>query len=337
MILVTGGTGLLGSHLLYSLSETNQKVKAIFRYENSKQIVMDLFHYYNPNDAEKRWERIDWYKADIREIESLHDCFIGVKQVYHCAGLVSFDRKDFKRCIKTNKEGTQNVVNFCLKYGIEKLCHVSSTAAVGENQNGLTNETHLWRNDRLRSSYSVSKHMAEMEVWRGCEEGLNVVIVNPSIIIGPGDWNQSSSNLFLKVWKGLRYYSKGVNAFVDVRDVSKVMVQLMKSSIKSERFLIIGENLTFQELFNEIANSMGKKLPSIEVKLWMANLIWRIEAIRSFLFGSDPLVTREASKSALNVVKYSNQKIREFLDFEITPIHESIEHTSSIFLRDYSS
>ena len=337
MILVTGGTGLVGTHLLMNLLEEKTPIRAIYRSDQSLEKARKIFSFYNI-DWHLVLQKVEWVKSDILNPEKLTDVFHDVDYVYHCAAMVSFNKKDKHKLFKFNIEGTANIVNLSLEYGVKKLCHVSSTATIGKAANGgVRNEECMWENNKSLSNYSVSKYFSEMEVWRGSEEGLNVVIVNPSIIIGPGDWNQSSSNLFLKVWKGLGYYSKGVNAFVDVRDVSKVMVQLMKSSIKSERFLIIGENLTFQELFNEIANSMGKKLPSIEVKSWMANLIWRIEAIRSFLFGSDPLVTREASKSALNVVKYSNQKIREFLDFEITPIHESIEHTSSIFLRDYSS
>ena len=327
MILVTGGTGLLGSHLLFSLTENNQKVRAIFRYENSKKIVMDLFNYYNPNDAEKRWARIDWFKADIREIESLHDCFIGVKQVYHCAGLVSFDRKDFKRCVKTNKEGTQNVVNFCLKYGVKKLCHVSSTAAVGENPNGDTNETHLWSNDRLRSSYSVSKHMAEMEVWRGVEEGLNSVIVNPCVIFGPGDWRESSLTIFKSAENGMRFYTSGSNAVVDVRDVVKAMTFLMNSEIHSERFLITGENISFRELQTLIAKKVNKRVPTVFVKKWVSMLFCRFGLLICRLFNMKPMLTPDTINSAYKNVSYDTSKIKKFTGLQFTLLNDTIENT----------
>lgn len=327
MILVTGGTGLLGSHLLFSLTENNQKVRAIFRYENSKQIVMDLFNYYNPIEAEKRWARIDWHKADIREIESLHNCFEGVNQVYHCAGLVSFDRKDFNRCVKTNKEGTQNVVNFCLKYGIEKLCHVSSTAAVGENPIGHTNETHLWSNDRLRSSYSVSKHLAEMEVWRGVEEGLNSVIINPCVIFGPGDWRESSLTIFKSAENGMRFYTSGSNAVVDVRDVVNAMTFLMNSEIHSERFLITGENISFRDLQTLIAKKVNKREPTVFVKKWVSMLFCRFGLLIFRLFNMKPMLTPDTINSAYKNVSYDTSKIKKFTGLQFTSLNDTIENT----------
>jgi nucleoside-diphosphate-sugar epimerase len=298
--------------------------------------IQRIFLLYNI-DWEKSIQQIDWIQSDLLNPEILMDAFKGVEYVYHCAAMVSFNKKDKNTMFKVNIEGTANMINLSLQAGVKKFCHVSSTATIGKSDDrALRDENCIWENDGTFSNYSISKYFAENEVWRGSEEGLNVVIVNPSIIIGPGDWTQSSANLFLKVWKGLKYYSKGTNAFVDVRDVSSAMVILMNSSIKSERFLVIGENLSFQDLFNEIATSLGRSLPFIEVKSWMANFIWRLEAIRSFLFGSDPLVTKESARSALSKVRYSGEKIKEQFDFEITPIKSSVEHTCKMFLKDYS-
>ena len=337
MILVTGGTGLVGAHLLMDLLKYETPIRAIYRSDNALEKVRKIFAFYNIK-WEQTLHKIEWIKSDLLNTEILIDAFKNVEYVYHCAAMVSFNKADKTKSFKVNIEGTANVVNLSLACGVKKFCHVSSTATIGKSKkDGIRHEDCIWENDGSFSNYSISKYFSEMEVWRGSEEGLNVVIVNPSIIIGPGDWMQSSSNLFLKVWNGLRYYSKGVNAFVDVRDVSKAMVELMKSPITSERFLIIGENLTFQELFNEIAISLGKHIPSIEVKRWMASLIWRIEALRSFLFGSEPLVTKESSKSALSIVKYSNDKIKTELNFKTIPIKQSIAHTSKLFLQDYSA
>jgi dihydroflavonol-4-reductase len=337
MILVTGGTGLVGAHLLMDLLKYETPIRAIYRSDNALEKVRKIFALYNIK-WEQTLHKIEWIKSDLLNTEILIDAFKNVEYVYHCAAMVSFNKADKTKLFKVNIEGTANVVNLSLACGVKKFCHVSSTATIGKSKkDGIRHEDCIWENDGSFSNYSISKYFSEMEVWRGSEEGLNVVIVNPSIIIGPGDWTQSSSNLFLKVWNGLRYYSKGVNAFVDVRDVSKAMVELMKSPITSERFLIIGENLTFQELFNEIAISLGKRIPSIEVKRWMASLIWRIEALRSFLFGSEPLVTKESSKSALSIVKYSNDKIKTELNFKTIPIKQSIAHTSKLFLQDYSA
>lgn len=336
MILVTGGTGLVGTHLLMDLLRYKTPIRAIYRSKESLDKARRIFLLYKI-DWDKSLDYIDWVQSDLLNPEVLIETFKDVEYVYHCAAMVSFNKKDKNKMFKVNIEGTANVVNLSLETGIKKLCHVSSTATIGKsNNNELSNENCIWENDGTFSNYSISKYFAENEVWRASEEGLNVVIVNPSIIIGPGDWTQSSANLFLKVWRGLKYYSNGINAFVDVRDVSKAMIELMNSSIKSERFLVIGENLSFQELFNDIATSLGRSLPSIEVKSWMANFIWRLEAVRSFLFGSDPLVTKEAAKSALSKVRYSNNKIKDQLGFKTRPIKSSIEHTGKMFLKDYS-
>lgn len=334
MILVTGGTGLVGAHLLMDLMKDDTPIRAIYRSDKSLEKVKHVFELYKLSWEEVN-KKIEWIKSDLLNPLDLSEAFNGVEFVYHCAAMVSFNKRDKEQMFKVNIEGTANIVNLSLDYGVKKLCHVSSTAAIGDApEKEIRNEECIWQNDGTSSNYSVSKYFSEMEVWRGSEEGLNIVIVNPSVIIGPGDWNQSSSNLFLKVWKGLKFYSNGVNAFVDVRDVSKAMVMLMKSEVISERYLLISENLSFKTLFNLIANSLNKPLPKVEVKRWMANLIWRVEAVKSFLFGTNPLVTKESAESALSVVRYSNEKIKEELSFQFIPIKDAINHSSSLFLSD---
>jgi len=337
MILVTGGTGLVGTHLLMDLIKENKTIRAIYRSEKSLTKAKHIFELYDIN-WEIAGQKIEWIKSDLLNPDVLFDAFDGVEEVYHCAAMVSFNKKDKETLCKVNIEGTANVVNLCLEKGIKKLCHVSSTAAIGKaSENIIRDEKCVWENDGTISHYSISKYFSEMEVWRGSEEGLDVVIVNPSIIIGAGDWTQSSSNLFLKIWKGLKYYSIGVNAFVDVRDVSQAMTQLMKSKIKNQRFLVVGENLTFQNVFNLIAEALNKSKPTVLVRPWMAKLIWRVEAVKNFLFGTDPLVTKEASNSALSEVYYSNEKIKKELNFKFYSIKDSINHTAKLFLKDYSS
>lgn len=333
MILVTGGTGLVGSHLLLELINDKKKVRATFRNEDSIKKVKQLFKWNNLPTALVD-EKIEWIKTDLLNPEDLKKCFTGVQEVYHCAAMVSFNKKDKNLLFKTNIEGTANIVNLSLDFGIKKLCYVSSTAAIGKApENEIRTEDCQWQDDGV-SNYAVSKYLAEMEVWRGIEEGLNAVIVNPSVIIGPGDWNISSSNLFLKVWNGLKFYSKGGNAFVDVRDVVKIMLALTKSNINAERFLVISENLTFRDLFNQIAASINKPLPSIKAKQWMVGLIWRLDALKSFILRTTPLVTKESAKSAMNIATYSNKKIKDALKFDFIPIAAAIKHTSIYFLRD---
>ena len=334
MILVTGGTGLVGSHLLKQLIKGEESIRAIYRDEKSLNKIKHFFILFNISWSDVL-KKVEWVKSDLLNPAVLEDAFIGIDHVYHCAAMVSFNKRDKKQMLKVNIEGTSNVVNLSLDYNVKKLCHVSSTAAIGNTTNGdLRTEKNDWQNDGTFSKYSISKYFAEMEVWRGSEEGLDVVIVNPSIIIGAGDWKSSSSNLFLKVWNGLRFYTLGVNGFVYINDVVKAMTELMNSDIKNERYLVIAENLTFQTLFNYISEYLNKPYPSVLVRKWMTSVLCKVEAIKSFLFKSNPLVTKESADSAMRITKYSNQKIKKDLQFEFTPIKIAVKETADLFLKD---
>jgi dihydroflavonol-4-reductase len=203
MILVTGATGLVGSHLLFQLIEAGENCKALYRSEHKIKLVEKLFHYYNSPDAEILFSKIIWVKGDLNDPESLESLFLNVDYVYHCAAKVSFYKADFHSCLKENRTATANVVNYSLKNRIKKLCYVSSTAAIGSNENGLTDETTPWEPGAEVSGYSISKFSAEKEVWRGIEEGLTAVIINPCLILGPGDWNSGSLSIFRSAKKGL--------------------------------------------------------------------------------------------------------------------------------------
>ena len=253
-------------YLLKQLIKGEESIRAIYRDEKSLNKIRHFFDLFEVSWSDVL-KKVEWIKSDLLNPAVLEDAFIGVEYVYHCAAMVSFKKRDKNQMLKVNIEGTSNVVNLSLDYNIKKLCYVSSTAAIGNTTNGdFITEKIDWQNDVALSKYSISKYFAEMEVWRGSEEGLDVVIVNPSIIIGGGDWNSSSSNLFLKVWNGLRFYTLGVNGFVYINDVVKSMTELMNSDIKNERYLVIAENLTFQTLFNYISeylnNISGSEAPA---------------------------------------------------------------------------
>lgn len=335
MILVTGATGLVGVHLIKSLLDGDQKVRALYRSEQSLQKAKRVFELHGIS-----WElvqkNVEWVKADLLNVFELTPVFDGVVQVYHCAAMVSFAKKDKEQLFKVNIEGTANVVNLCLHHKVQKLCHVSSTAAIGKQKKSadLIAEANDWENDGTYSNYSISKYFAELEVWRGSEEGLDVVIVNPSIIIGASDWDQSSSGLFTKVWKGLKFYTKGVNGFVAVNDVVQACILLMRSDVKNERFLVVGENLSFETLFGLIAKYLNVQKASIEVKPWMAAVIWRLEAVRTFLFGGNPIVTKEAADSALALAKYDSSKIKKAVGLNFTSIEAAVKSTAQLFLED---
>lgn len=327
MILVTGATGLLGSHLIYRLSLEKEEIRALYRDEDRIKQCERVFRYYAPNTFQELFSKITWIKGDILDLTSLEDALQGIKTVYHCAGMVSFEKKHFSQMIKINREGTANVVNSCLEFGVDKLCYVSSTAAIGGQNDSITSEETKWKQSPTTSGYSISKYSAEKEVWRGVEEGLDCIIVNPSVLFGSGNWDESSLTIFRTVASGLRFYTKGQNGFVDARDVADIMVRLTKSSIKNERFLCVGQNVRFDVLLSKIALQLGKKPPSLNTPKWLMGLTWRFSWMLSKFKGKNAAVTRASARTAFNVMEYDNSKVKNVLSFEFRSIDEMITNT----------
>lgn len=327
MVFVTGGTGLIGSHLLFELVQKEEKVRAIYRNPNAIDKVLKLFKYYNNDNSQFLFDKIEWVSCDILDVVTLDEVIKDCSDVYHCAALVSFHRNDFNQLMKINREGTANIVNACLDNNIRKLAYVSSTAAIGgANLADLVTEDLKWKQSENTSGYAISKYSAEKEVWRGVEEGLDIVIVNPSVVIGAGNWNESSLTIFKTIENGLKFYTSGSNAFVDARDVTKTLVQLMESEIKNERFLCVGENAKFIDLFHLISKRIDKKPPYILVQSWLASLTWRVAALVSLLTGKRSTITKESATSAFNVTKYSNTKIKTALNHEFYTLEQMVDN-----------
>lgn len=330
MILVTGATGLVGSHLLLDLVLKGEKVKALKRANSDLTYVVNLF-----SEHAGLLENIEWKDGDVLDIFSLGELFNGVKQVYHCAAFVSFLPQEAELMLKTNIDGTANVVNLCLENKIEKLCHVSSVAAINRiNEDEIIDENTQWKISKQNSNYAISKYGAEREVRRGIAEGLNAVIVNPTIIIGRGNWKTGSTVMFSQVWKGLKFYTDGTTGFVDVRDVTKAMISLMDSDVSNERFIVNSENLQFKKVFDWIASGLNKPKPSVYVNSFLSGIAWRIEAMKNLLFNTHPLITRETALSAKMKVQFSNEKIKKAIGINFIPVKDSIERTCEIFLSE---
>lgn len=331
MIFVTGGTGLLGTHVLLELLSRGENVRALKRKNSSLTTVKSVFDHYLKSKSDEEFSKIEWVEGDILDIVSLKEGIKGCNIVYHCAALVSFKRRDFKRLIKINKYGTANVVNVCLGADIDHLVYVSSTAAIGRSvTKEVYDEDNKWESSSQNTGYSISKYSAENEVWRGVEEGLDAVIVNPSVILGVGNWNDSSLSIFKVVKAGLKFYTTGVNAFVDARDVAFIMAELSKKRIVNERFLTFSENVVFKDLFEKIALGFEVKPPTVRVRRWMAGLAWRIEGLLGF-FGRKQNITRETARSSMSVSRYSNAKIKKALGFEFISIDDSIVNAVTFF------
>ena len=334
MILITGATGLTGSHLALELTRRGSKVRALRRNSSSEAMIRKVFSLYAEN-PEGQLSKIEWVEGDLLDIFSLEDAMEGVEEVYHCAALVSFLPEDRKKLMRMNTEGTANLVNAALEMKIRKLCHVSSIAALGrpEQQSDLIDEKLVWKTSRHNSMYAISKYGAEREVWRGTAEGLNAVIVNPSIILGIAGPGMGSSRLFNTVYNGLKYYPTGKNGFVDVRDVARAMILLMNSDIRNERFILNAVNLEYSKLFGLMAEAFGKPAPSVKVSPALSSLAWRIEKLRSVFTGVKPLITRETANTAVQQYTYSSDKIIKTLGFEFTPIEETVRHFCGVLVQ----
>lgn len=335
MILVTGGTGLLGSHLLLNLVKRGETVRAIYRTQKKRDSVVDIFKYHE-TDPVKLWERIEWVKGDVLDVPSLEDAFENVSKVYHCAAAVTFLPKDRPYMNAVNVDGTANVVNLCLEKEGVRLCHVSSVAAIGrDGSEEMISERNEWKDTSHNAAYAISKHFAELEVWRGVVEGLDAFMVNPSLIVGPGDWNASTGAMFRRTWNGLPFYTRGGNCFVDVRDVAEAMVQLMETDVRDERFIVGAENRKFKEVFERIAERMGKRSPRFEATPFLTGLTWRFESAVSAVTGKKPFITKEVAHHALQLNRYDNSKLLEALpNFRYRDFNETIDFVSGKFVED---
>jgi dihydroflavonol-4-reductase len=330
MILVTGGTGLVGSQLLFDLAKGGDTVRALKRNSGNMDLVNRMFR-----GREDLLQQIQWVEGDVTDLFSLVDAMKGVKQVYHCAALVSFLHADFKRMLKINTEGTANMVNIAMEAKVDRFCYVSSTAALGRSEeNKILTEQSTWKTSKNNSGYAITKYGAEREVWRAIEEGLGAFIVNPSIIIGPGNLRWGSTALFGEVWKGLKFYPTGSSGFVDVRDVTKCMIQLMKKNMHAERFIISAENIPYRDVINFIADGFGKSRPAIRVGNLLSEIGWRFESARKMFGKTKPMITKETARNGQHNWKYSNEKIKMELAAEFIPVQDAVRHACEIFLKE---
>ena len=312
MILVTGATGFLGAELIHQLTGQGIKLRALKREQS---VIPELI---------KNNPLIEWVVADINDFSTLEDAFEGIDQVYHCAAMVSFDPKDKANLFRVNIEGTSNVVNLCVEHQA-RLLHVSSVAALGDAKKGaLITEKDFWEYDGKAHSYGISKYEGEMEVWRGIAEGLNAVIVNPSVIIGAGAGFNGSGAIFKLVRDGMPFYTKGATGIVDVEDVAKSMIALMNTDITEQRYIISSENYHYKQFFTEIANGFGVKAPKKEAKSWMLEIGWRVSKLVAMITRGTDSFTKDAARSSLNESLYSNEKIKQAIGITFKPLHQSI-------------
>lgn len=340
MIFVTGGTGLVGAHLIYDLVKRGEKVRALKRKGSSTYRTEKIFSFYSDHHQEL-FLQIEWVEGDILDKESLYPLLAEVDQIYHAAAMVSFDPRQHENMLYTNCQGTANLAEAALSMNIPKFCHVSSISAIGTPPEGIeANEDHPWRNSRDHSAYAESKYLSEMEVWRTSFQGLDVVVVNPSVILGPDNWKTGSSLLFTTVWKGLKFYTKGTTGFVDIRDVCSAMQRLMEDDVwektKNQRYILNAENISFRDFFYRVSDSLQVKRPRFLAGGIALDLTCRVSSFISFVTRTPPFLTRETARSSRRSSYYDGSKIIRAIGFEYTPISAAIRDISRIFLQDMS-
>ncbi|WP_372774793.1 NAD-dependent epimerase/dehydratase family protein [Mangrovibacterium sp.] len=338
MIFVTGGTGLVGSHLLLNLVQSGKPVHALRRANSNLKSVLKIFNYYS-DQAEELFHQIQWVEGDILDYHSMEELLDGVTDVYHCAAMVSFHPNDHDSMLNNNVKGTANLIDAAIFNHVKRFCHVSSIAALGKTQDGTEiNEETYWTPSKRKSAYSLSKFFSEMEVWRGIEEGLDAVIVNPSIILGPGNWDIGSPKLFQSIWKGMKYYTKGETGFVDVLDVASAMTRLMQadtfSANKNQRFILNAGNMSYQDFFYQIADGLQRPRPKNFASDLILHVAWRAARLASFFSGKRPVITREAVSGSNTINRYNGTKITTGVGFQYRSLNTTIQNISQLFLKD---
>lgn len=330
MILITGGTGLVGAHLLLSLAQNGKQLRALYRSEQAIAKTKGLFATHN---CEQLFALINWVQGDITDVPSLETAFTGVEYVYHCAAFISFNPADEEKLRKVNIEGTANMVNMALAHSVQKFCHVSSVAALGDAKPGekTITETTEWNPELNHSDYAISKYGAEMEVWRAYQEGLNVIIINPGIIFGSGFYDSGSGALIKSSSRDQYFYTKGTAGVIAVEDVAQIAIQLMHSDAQGERFTLVAENMGFDEMLNTIADSLGTKRPFIYATPAITGLAWRLDWLLNKLFIKKRSFTKLMANSAHSTEYFDNSKIVKRLNYSFLNMNEYIKKAAKNF------
>ena len=329
MNFVTGSTGFLGAHLLYHLMRRGENVVALKRPSSDLGYIRQVFQTYTA-EADNLFDKIKWVNGDVLDYQGLLDIDYPIERIYHLAAMVSFDPSDKKRLLQTNVWGTSNIVNFALEKQISDIVYVSSVAALDPvKENQRITEDKFGNNPERKSTYAKSKFQSELEIWRGIEEGLRAVIVNPSVIIGPGMKNEGPAKVFSAVKNGLRFFPQGATGFVDVRDTCRIMLELIDNECFNERYIINEGNYSYKKLFRIIASIYDKQPPDKELKPFWTDLFYRLDWVKSFLTRTDRLITKELHRSMHGKSKFSNEKVKQQLKCEFIPIEETIQDTIS--------
>jgi nucleoside-diphosphate-sugar epimerase len=344
MILLTGGTGFIGSYLLYYLLQEHESIRATRRAGSSLQHTEFIFrhlHVTDPTPKNESWQqmlsRVQWVEADILDTEALSEATKGIDTVFHAAASVSFNPKKGDHTRLVNIEGTANVVNACIENSVRKLAYVSSVAALARKPDAKVNEDDELDELKFTNAYSESKYFAEMEVWRGQAEGLEVVVINPGIVLGWGNFNNGSPEMFKTIADGLKFYPPGANAFVDVRDVAKALILLNKDErATGRRFIAASANISYKQLFDQMANALGVRAPYIAAGKKLTYMVWLFAEAYAFITRGSPFVTKDMAMTSTRTYYYDTNRLVNELSYQYLPLEQTLKDTAAAY-KDWKS
>jgi dihydroflavonol-4-reductase len=327
-LLLTGATGLVGCHTLLKLVENGVYIRAFVRpnsdYRNRIEEVFSLFN----QPASLLDQYVTFFEGDILNIGDLEDALDGIESVIHTAAIVREGFESSERLMKVNVEGTSNLVNLCLDLKISWFLHLSSVATLGPNPEGLVDEDFFFKSGPHTSNYALSKYLAEQEVWRASEEGLPVVVLNPSIILGASRSKQSSGAIFHAAKKGISFYTNGLHGYVDVVDVSTIIHYLYKNQFTGKRFIVSSENMENFDFLRAVCESMKSAPPRIRFQQWMI-LPSLVAGVVGKIFNKKiPIINRKLIRSAQSRNAYDNVRIIDKTGIQFKTVQTSIIETA---------
>lgn len=331
MVLVTGATGILGRVIVLELLKQGKEVRATKRPSSNLKEVRASYRFYT-DKPDFYFDKIQWMDVDFEDLDSLREALIDIDQVYHCAAIVSFNPQDDKAMNKTNVDGTRNLLYAVENSTVEKFLFVSSIAVLdGYNEQGMMDENSDFNPKLNHSGYAISKHLSEMEVWRASAEGLNTVIINPGLIIGSGNWKKSSGDLISK--SSHSYTFPGGTAYIDVRDVAKIAIELMIKNAFGERFIVISENSKYQLISDKVRTALGKPKASV-IPNFVLDILPILGSLFGWLISPMKLLTKSNIKAIETESRISNKKITDFLHYSFIPVSESVDFHLKNYLSD---
>ena len=315
---VTGANGFLGVHIIHHLLLQGHKVYAVVRPGASLEEFNKVKRYYNV--GADSYSRLSWEECFLYDMEGLHDILINVDYVMHLAGVISYLKKDLTKLMDVNQGYTANIVDACNGAGVKKLLYCSSIAAISKSIKGESvKESNEWNSEIPHSNYGYTKQLGELELWRGTQEGLPTVAINPGIILGYGDWSKGSNKLFGNAQKGFPFYSDGVTGWVGVEDVARISILLCLSEIVDERFLLVSENKSYKEVADLMTTALETKKPFVQIKGTLYKIAYAIVAIKEFL-GLGGMLSKETVRASIAVNHFDNSKVKEALNYEFESI-----------------